>query len=150
MLRVEREVRRLEGMSQLAFGFDRDASADERLLASDDQLFLDPEPHDLFVGAQRLERYLIDNDLAWVVRLAAVLKELDYSALVGAYSVAGRCALHPRVILGLVVYGILSRNGLCASWRLWPGVTWAPGGSAAAINQTTVPLENSSSCTLRF
>jgi len=119
-------------MSQLAFGFDRDASADERLLASDDQLFLDPEPHDLFVGAQRLERYLIDNDLAWVVRLAAVLKELDYSALVGAYSVAGRRALHPRVILGLVVYGILSRQWslreLEALARREVGAWWICGG----------------------
>jgi hypothetical protein len=61
-------------------------------------------------GAQRLEAYLIDNGLSWVVRLAALLRDLDYSAFVRVYKPTGRRALHPRTMLGLVVYGILNRQ----------------------------------------
>ena len=98
-------------MGQLGFGFQCAAKdAEERDQVFEDELFLDAESHELFVGAQRLEAYLDDNGLGWVVRLAALLKELDYSAFARAYQPTGRRALHPRVMLGLVVYGILSRQ----------------------------------------
>jgi transposase len=96
-------------MGQLGFGFECAASA-RGTEAVEDELFLDADANELFVGAQRLEAYLSDNGLSWVVRLAALLKDLDYSAFVGAYQPTGRRALHPRVMLGLVVYGILNRQ----------------------------------------
>ena len=83
---MEREVRRMEGMGQLGLGFP------------------------CATGAQRLEAYLIDNGLSWVVRLAALLRDLDYSAFVRVYKPTGGRALHPRTMLGLVVYGILNRQ----------------------------------------
>ena len=54
---VEREVRRLEGMGQLGFGFECGASA-RGTEAVEDELFLDADANELFVGAQRLEAYL--------------------------------------------------------------------------------------------
>lgn len=107
---MEREVRRMEGMGQLGLGFPCATGAQRRDAAVEDELFLDAEPQELFVGAQRLEAYLIDNGLSWVVRLAALLRDLDYSAFVRVYKPTGRRALHPRTMLGLVVYGILNRQ----------------------------------------
>jgi transposase len=96
-------------MGQL--GFDFDCSTRVRSTeAVEDELFVQADAHQLFVGAQRLEAYLIDAGLGWVVRLAALLKELDYAAFMPAYQPTGRRALHPRVMLGLVVYGILNRQ----------------------------------------
>jgi transposase len=76
----------------------------------EEELFLDADPRELFVGAQRLEVYLSESGMGWVVRLAALLKDLDYSAFVRAYQPIGRRAHHPRVMLGLVVYGIINRQ----------------------------------------
>jgi hypothetical protein len=58
-----------------------------------EELFLDAEAHELFVGAQRLEAYLNGNDMGWVLRLASLLKGFDYSAYVQAISPTGgaRC-----------------------------------------------------------
>ena len=44
------------------------------------------------------------------MRLAALLRDLDYSAFVRVYKPTGGRALHPRTMLGLVVYGILNRQ----------------------------------------
>jgi transposase len=98
-------------MGQLRFDFDCATSArDPAAQGIEDELFLDADPHELFIGAQRLEHYLSDNDLGWVVRLSALLKEFDYSLFARAYQWTGRRALHPRVMLGLVVYGVLHRQ----------------------------------------
>jgi transposase len=101
----------MEGMGQLTLGFDDARLRIDRVRQIDDSdLFLEADPRELFIGAQRLEAYLDANGLGWVLRLAALLKELDYSALVRAYCPTGRRALHPRTLLGLIVYGILSRQ----------------------------------------
>jgi hypothetical protein len=64
----------------------------------------------LFIGAQRLESYLSEHRLGWVVRLAALLKEFDYAVFIRAYQPTGQRAPHPWWLLGLVVYGILHRQ----------------------------------------
>jgi transposase len=102
-------VRRLEGMGQLGFEFECSARV-QSTEAVDDELFVQADANELFVGAQRLEAYLLDTGLGWVVRLAALFKEFDYSAFMRAYQPTGRRALHPRVMLGLVIYGILNRQ----------------------------------------
>jgi transposase len=73
-------------------------------------VFLDAGPCELFVGAQRLDAYLREVGLGWVLRLAALLRELDLSALIGRYQPTGRRAFHPRTLLGLIVYGIVNRQ----------------------------------------
>lgn len=45
--------------------------------------------------------YLIDTGLGWLLRLAALLEEWDYKALITAYDQMGRSVLHPRVMLGI-------------------------------------------------
>ena len=98
-------------MGQLGFGFGGGARSEKDVLrASEEELWLDADPHELFVGAQRLEVYLSESGLGWVLRLATLLKGLDYSAFVRSYQPIGRRALHPRIMLGLVVYGIINRQ----------------------------------------
>jgi transposase len=109
---VERETRRLEGLGQLDFDFSKiESITDEiRCEISEADLFLDAEPRELFVGSQRLDDYLREIGLGWVLRLAALLREVELSALVRRYQLTGRKAFHPRTLLGLIVYGILNRQ----------------------------------------
>jgi len=67
--------------------------------------FKESHPGLLFLGDQRLEDYLILCGLEWVVNLASYLTGLDWSAFRAAYHPHGRQPLHPRIIVGLVVYG---------------------------------------------
>jgi transposase len=71
--------------------------------------FIEDAPDGLFLGAQRLDHFLRENGLGWVVRLRTELERLDYTALETAYLGGGRKPYHPRTLLGLIVYGILNR-----------------------------------------
>jgi hypothetical protein len=109
---MEREARRLVGLGQLGFDFRSTEAAPghahDQVYEAD--LFLEPEPRGLFVGSQRLSDYLREAGLGWVLKLAALLAELDLSALTCRYQLSGRKAFHPRTLLGLVVYGIVHRQ----------------------------------------
>jgi transposase len=107
---MEREVRRLEGLGQTGFDFRPAASAGIYTQADEADCFLDAEPRELFVGAQHLDDYLGETGLGWVLRLRALLAEVDLSGLTCRYQSSGRKAFHPRTMLGLIVYGILNRQ----------------------------------------
>lgn len=109
---MERETRRLEGLGQLGFDFRiaEESNGQVQQQAGEDDLFLDPEPRELFVGSQRLDDYLREAGLGWVLRLSALLAGLDLAALTARYQMTGRKAFHPRTLLGLIVYGILNRQ----------------------------------------
>jgi hypothetical protein len=72
------EVRRLKGLGQLGFDF-CPAAVDESdpRQAGRDEVFLDAEPRELFVEAQRLDGYMREAGLGWVLRLGGLLAELD-------------------------------------------------------------------------
>ena len=70
--------------------------------------FTDDSTGHLFVGAERLDEYLKRRGMDWVVRLRGECKRLDYSLLEGSYQRTGRNPFHPRTMLGLIIYGILS------------------------------------------
>jgi transposase len=131
---MEREARRLEGLGQLGFDFRSTEAAPDLAQdqANEADLFLEPEPRGLFVGAQRLNDYLREAGLGWVLKLAALLAELDLSALTCRYQLSGRKAFHPRTLLGLTVYGILNRQWslreLEALARRDVGAWWLCGG----------------------
>ena len=128
---MEHEVRRLEGLGQLGFGF-QVCTREERGNRDEAELFVDPEPRELFVGARRLDVYLRESGLGWVIKLAGLLGELDLSLLTRAYQPTGRKAFHPRTMLGLIVYGILGRQWslreLEALARRDVGAWWLCGG----------------------
>lgn len=82
----------------------------------------------LFYGAERLDVYLKRVGQAEIVRLAEWLDKLDVTPLMQGYSKQGRKALHPRLMLSLVLYGLsqgqrslrelehLARRDLGAQW----------------------------------
>jgi len=72
--------------------------------------FQDRDPRDIFVGAERLDSYLARTGSGWVVKLRQQLEEVDFSALTKVYQDRGRWPFHPRVMVGLVVYGILLKQ----------------------------------------
>jgi transposase len=71
-------------------------------------------PERLTFGDRPLADYLQTCGLAWVIHLASYLRDLDWSAFREAYHARGRVPLHPRIIVGLVVYGF--GQGI-NSWR---------------------------------
>lgn len=64
----------------------------------------------LFVGDMPLEAYLEDAGLGWVVRMRALLEEVDITAFVERYEGTGRRPYHPHTILGLILYGIVEKK----------------------------------------
>src|SRR6266851_2383694 len=100
------ETRLLESNAQLGFGFAQPASTEEVEQAPREERFLSGAEGDFFVGAQGLAEYLVANQQGWVVKLKVLVIELDYSPFYGRYKDdGGRRPIHPRVMLGLIVYG---------------------------------------------
>jgi transposase len=64
----------------------------------------------LYVGGQSLEQYLEERGLRAVKVLRELVGQLDFSAFEAAYKPGGRPPLHPRVVLGLILYGMLLRQ----------------------------------------
>ena len=100
---------RLQGSNaQLGLEFEAvRAGAASRGEGREEERFLSGAEGDFYLGAQRLDQYLCANQQGWVVRLRALLQELDWSQFTSRYQERGRRPLHPRVLLGLVLYGIM-------------------------------------------
>ncbi len=94
--------------------------------------FQDPDPARIFIGEVALRRYLEQNDLGWVVRLRTWISQSDLSDFIAAYDANGRRAIHPRILLGLIVYGMLqgqwSLRDLEKLARRDVGAWWICGG----------------------
>ena len=101
------ETRLLGSNAQLGFGCARHASTGEVEPAPRAERFLSGAEGDFFVGEQGLAEYLVAHQQGWVVKLKVLVSELDYSQFYGRYKDdGGRRPIHPRVMLGLIVYGI--------------------------------------------
>lgn len=94
--------------------------------------FLNPSPEDIFIGEIRLREYLMRGDSKWVIRLRELIGQSDLSMFMSDYEVRGRHAIHPVVMLGLIVYGII--DGKCSLRQLESladvnlGAWWMCGG----------------------
>jgi transposase len=86
----------------------------------------------IFIGDQLLKEYLSDNGFEWVIRLGEMLKELDYTEFYSSYEGGGRKAIHPRAIIGLILYGLIegksSLRGLEGLSKVNVGAWWLTGG----------------------
>jgi len=107
MGRIKRPTKRVANTGQGGFEFGPAPvpTATERKPIRDDR-FLDDDPYHIMIGDRRLDQLLVANDMRWVVELRQLMVSLDYSLLTATYSARGRCALHPRTVLGLIVYGL--------------------------------------------
>ncbi len=111
MRRIKRPTKRVANTGQRGFEFCQAPAppAAERKPISDDR-FLDDDPYHILIGDRRLDQVLQDNGMRWVVELRQLLASLDYSLLTAKYSTRGRRALHPRTVLGLIVYGLFVKQ----------------------------------------
>jgi transposase len=100
------ETGQLESNAQLGFGFEvgQPVAQPEAVAGSED--FVTGAEGEFFIGTLRLEEYLQANQQGWVVRMQALLAELDYSQFTSRYKRTGRRALHPKLVLGLIAYGM--------------------------------------------
>lgn len=86
----------------------------------------------LFVGAVPLKRYLQEARLSWVLRLGELMDELDWRQFEAGYEPGGRPPLHPRRVLGLMMYAsLLQQSSLRQTETLAlrdVGAWWLTGG----------------------
>jgi transposase len=107
---MRRRAKRLKSTAQRGLGFDAGPQRVARKAVLSEEFFLPDDPRDLFIGEQRLEVYLRQSGLEWVLRLRNLVEELDYSPLLPAYQATGRKAVSPRAMIGLILYGIIERQ----------------------------------------
>lgn len=69
-------------------------------------LFDDPDPQRLFIGGSRLQEYLRQQGLTDVFEFRRLLSLVDWSPFELQYIPGGRPPFHPRVMVGLVLFGI--------------------------------------------
>lgn len=75
--------------------------------------FEEPDPYSLSINGQRLPEYLKQMGQAWVVGLVDLLLAVDWRMFFPSYKPTGRPPIHPRIIMGLLVYGtLLGRTSL--------------------------------------
>jgi transposase len=86
----------------------------------------------LFVGTVALDKYLEAEGLSWVLKLASLLGELDWKPFETAYKPGGRPPIHPRLMVGLILYGMMlkqvSLRQLEALSKRDIGAWWMAGG----------------------
>lgn len=133
MGRIKRPTKRITNTGQRGLGFTVTpvpAASEPEPLADD--RFKDDDPYSIFLGEQRLDAYLRDAEMGWVLELRRVLGTLDYSMLTARYSERGRQAFHPRTVLGLIVYGLFVRQKALRDLErlstLDMGAMWICGG----------------------
>jgi transposase len=133
MGRIKRPTKRVTNTGQQGFGFTvtpRSGPSEPKPLA--DSRFKDDDPYSIFMGEQRLDAYLREAEMRWVLELRKVLAQLDYSMLTARYSERGRQAFHPRTVLGLIFYGLFVRQKALRDLerlsKLDVGAMWICGG----------------------
>ena len=104
----------------------------EKALSGPPPNFHDPSPEDIFIGDQPLRAYLRQSEMSWVIRLGKLIARSDLSGFISVYKATGRKAIHPRILLGLIVYGMLdgqwSLRDLEKLARRDVGAWWLCGG----------------------
>lgn len=131
---MRRSVRRVPNTGQGHLGFERpaDEQPTPRKVRSRLRCFVDPTPWHLFLGSSRLDEYLERTDHGWVVRLREEMCQIDFSLLEANYEGGGRAPYHPRLMLGLVVYGVLRRQSTLRNLeelaKVDLGAWWMAGG----------------------
>ena len=112
---MKRRIKRVPNMAQGALAFGGEANGERerpprRKTRVGATQFLEATPWHLYVGAERVDAYLRERGLGWVVRLREELQHVDFSCLELNYEGMGRPAYAPRMMMGLLVYGVLKRK----------------------------------------
>jgi hypothetical protein len=93
------------------------SSTDKHLnVAASRRTFIAPDRHELFLGMTPLDRYLEQASLIAPLSVARVLDAQDWSEFESRYAQTGRAPYAPRVMMGLILYGIM--QGITSLRRL--------------------------------
>lgn len=94
--------------------------------------FVEPSSSDLSFGGRRLGAYLEECGEVSALRLAEALRTLDWNRFEKSYARAGRAPYAPRLMVGLLMYGLLkgvnSLRGLESLSRRDLGCMWVCSG----------------------
>lgn len=94
--------------------------------------FIIGAPRDIFLGTTRLEEYLREAGQVDAFTVADLLDQQDWGAFEERYEPTGRAPYAPRLMLGLVLYGVMqgvhSLRELERMSRLDLGCMWITGG----------------------
>jgi transposase len=97
--------------SQIGLGFDdaREVVDEPELGASQREIiFKAPDPREVFLGNQRLDRYLVEAGLDDALIIDSLLRSLDiWEQFESAYKPGGRSPIHPRLLIGLILLGLI-------------------------------------------
>ena len=112
--------------------------------------FIQCDPRDIFFGTTRLEEYLKQAGQMEAFTVANLLDQQDWQAFEKRYEATGRAPYSPRLMLGLILYGVMqgvhSLRELERLSRLDLGCMWITGGIApdhAIIGRFIVKHEDS-------
>jgi transposase len=96
--------------------------------------FICADPRAIFVGTTKLEEYLRQAGQLDAFTVADLLDRQNWQAFEGRYAATGRAPYAPRLMLGLILYGVMhgvhSLRELERLARLDLGCMWVTGGIA--------------------
>ncbi len=102
--------------------------------ANSGRRFVTGDARSIFLGTTRLEEHLKQADQVEAFTVANLLDEQDWSRFEGRYAATGRAPYAPRLMLGLILYGVMqgvhSLRELERLARLDLGCMWVTGGIA--------------------
>src|ERR1700687_2421243 len=94
--------------------------------------FLMPPLVDDWLPERHLARFVVE-----------VVEGLDVRAMTGSYRGSGEASYHPRLLLGLIIYGMPPACFPAASWNGRPMIRWRSASSPPTSILITTPLPRS-------
>jgi transposase len=134
---MRRQKRRVPESAQRSLGWEEAPNAEgpagpSKTVRCGATAFHAATPWHLYIGNERVDQYLSRRGLGWVVRLREELQAVDVGDLEANYTGTGRAPYHPRLLIGLILYGILKRKATLRELEEWAvadvGAWWICGG----------------------
>ncbi len=94
--------------------------------------FDDRDPSEIFIGEERLDRYLKRSGLGWILIVRDFVRDLPWESFESRYELSGRRPYSPASMMALILYAIMQgRSSLREIERLARvdlGAMWVSGG----------------------
>lgn len=96
--------------------------------------FVEPDPEELRLGSEQVSEHLRQMGVKEPLKIQALLRSLDWSEFETAYSGGGRPPYAPRLMVGIILYGLMrgisSLRELARFARTDLGCMWVSAGIA--------------------
>lgn len=124
----------VESTSQLAFSIEIETRPKQTAPTADSNevVFKEPDPKKIFLGSQCIDTHLQNAGIKAPGVIRNILDALDWSGFIKLYKPKGRKAYHPRLMMGIILYGVTkgvsSLRGLEQLARTDIGCMWVGSG----------------------